>query len=349
MMIQSTTGRVLVLLVISASPLAAAETFPTFTDPAKAGPDFRVQGEYVGRIGNKITITAQVIALGGGKFDGILYGGGLPGAGWDGQTKFFFRGETKGGATHITGIFGERLMFPNPNFQGTIKEGVFRGTDLSFRNVLDDVSFVMKKVHRKSSTLGANPPKGAIVLFDGRIADEWVNGRIVEGNLLDVGVDSKRKFKDHFFHLEFRCPFMPTARGMSRGNSGVYVKKVWEIQIVDSFGWNAENRKYERLSIFAKCGGLHELFKPRVNMSYPPLSWQTYDVDYRTARFDRNGKRISPAMMTVRHNGVLIHDKTVLPPAPPGGNSREGRPGPLFLQNHGNPVRFRNIWVVENL
>ena len=77
MMIRSTTGRVLVLLVISASPLAADE-FPTFTDPAKAGPDFRVQGEYVGRIGNKITIAAQVIALGGDKFDGILYSGGVP-------------------------------------------------------------------------------------------------------------------------------------------------------------------------------------------------------------------------------------------------------------------------------
>ena len=107
MMIRSTTGRVLCLLVIFVSPLAAADKFPTFTDPAEAGPDFRNQGEYVGRIGNKIPIAAQVIALGGGKFDGILYSGGLPGAGWDGQTKSFFRGETKEGTTGITGIFGE--------------------------------------------------------------------------------------------------------------------------------------------------------------------------------------------------------------------------------------------------
>ena len=239
-------------------------------------------------------------------------------------------------------------MFPNPNLTGMIEDGVFRGTDLSFRNKLDDVSFEMKKVHRESSTLGAKPPKSAIVLFDGRNTDDWVNGRIVEDNLLDVGVESQRKFRDHSFHLEFRCPFMPTARGMQRGNSGVYVRKVWEIQIVDSFGWNAENRKYERLSIFGKCGGIHELFKPLVNMSFPPLSWQTYDVDYKAVRFDQSGERVVPAMMTVRHNGVLIHDKTVLPPAPPDGKNLEGRPGPLFLQDHGNPVRFRSIWVVEN-
>jgi len=335
------------LFLVCVSQLSAADRYPTFTDPAKAGQDFRIQGEYVGKIGNKLTIAAQVIALGKGKFDGVLYQGGLPGAGWDGKTKFFLRGETKGDVTQVTGIFGERLMFPNPNLRGTIENGVFRGTDESFSNVLDDVSFVMKKVIRKSSTLGDKPPAGSIVLFDGRHTGEWDNGRIVEGNLLDVGVESRRSFTDHFFHLEFRCPFMPTARGMHRGNSGVYVRKVWEIQIVDSFGWNAENRKYERLSIFAKCGGIHELIKPRVNMSLPPLLWQTYDVDYIAAKFGPNGKRISPAMMTVRHNGVLIHDRSVLPPAPPGAKSQEGRPGPLFLQDHGNPVRFRNIWVME--
>lgn len=336
-------------MLLFASQLVAAEKFPAFTDPTQAGPDSGVQGEYVGKIGNELTIAAQVIALGNGKFDGVLYGGGLPGAGWDEKTKFFLRGETKGETTHITAVFGERLGFPNPNFRGTIQKGVFRGTDHSFRNVLDDVSFVLKKVKRKSPTLGAEPPKGATILFDGRNTNEWEDGRIVEGDLLDVGVTSKRKFKDHFFHLEFRCPFMPTARGMQRGNSGAYVRGIWEIQIVDSFGWNAENRKYERLSIFAKCGGIHELVKPRVNMSFPPLRWQTYDVDYLAAKFDNSGKRISPAMMTVRHNGVMIHDKFVLPSAPPGSKSAEGLPGPLYLQDHGNPVRFRNIWVVEKM
>jgi len=143
---------------------------------------------------------------------------------------------------------------------------------------------------------------------------------------------------------------MPTATGMQRGNSGVYVKHEWEIQILDSFGWHHENRKFERLSRFGRCGGIHEMVAPRINMSFPPLTWQTYDIDFTMARFDVDGKKTSAATITVRHNGVVIHDRYVLPPVPPGraaSTTREGQPGPIFLQDHGNPVRFRNIWVLE--
>ena len=130
----------------------------------------------------------------------------------------------------------------------------------------------------------------------------------------------------------------------------LYVKNDWEVQILDSFGWHHENRKFERLSKFGRCGGIHEMIGPRINMSYPPLAWQTYDIELTMARFDASGKRTAPALMTVLHNGVSIHDKYVLPPVPPGRNasqSKERQDGPIFLQNHGNPVRFRNIWVVE--
>ena len=115
---------------------------------------------------------------------------------------------------------------------------------------------------------------------------------------------------------------MPTARGMNRGNSGVYVKRVWEIQIIDSFGWNTENRKFVRLSAFGRCCGIHEMVKPPVNMSFPPVSWQTYDVEFLAAKFDESGRKIVPAMMTVHHNGVLIHDKFVLPTTPPGAKTK---------------------------
>ncbi len=331
-------------------PAPAAERHAAYTDPAQAGPDFQVQGEYQGTLSNGMAIAAQVIAVGNGRFEGVVYAGGLPGAGWDEKTLFHFKGETRAETTHFAGIHGERLMFENPLFQGALQSGVFRGDAGMFRNVAGNTTFEMRKVDRRSPTLGSKPPPGAIVLFDGTGAGEWANGRLVDGDLLDVGTESKRTFRSHQFHLEFRTPFMPTAKGMARGNSGVYVNKVWEIQILDSFGWNEENRKFERLSDFGRCGGIHEMVQPRLNLSYPPLSWQTYDVEFTAARFDGAGNRVSPAMITVRHNGVLIHDRLVLPPVPPGGDvraSKEGQPGPLFLQNHGNPVRFRNIWVVE--
>jgi len=335
---------------LSGLTVNAAEKHAAYIDPSEAGPDFVTQGEYVGTLTNGAVIATQVIAIGNSKFEGVLYPGGLPGAGWDEKITYHFKGESSAGAIRFAGIHGERLMFENPNFRGTIENGVFRGRAEMFRNVADDANFEMRKVERRSHTLGAKPPPGAIVLFDGTNVDEWVGGKLVDGNLLNVGTTSKRLFGSLQLHLEFRTPFMPTAQGMARGNSGVYLKKVWEVQIIDSFGWNDQNRKFERLSDTASCGGIHEMVKPRLNMSYPPLSWQTLDVEFRDARFDETGHKVSPAMMSVRLNGVLVQDRFVLPPMPPGGDvkkAKEREPGPLFIQDHHNPVRFRNIWVVE--
>lgn len=338
------------LFVISLpnSHIDGREKFPSYLTPQEAGPDFQIQGEYVGKVGNSRTIAAQVIALGEGKFQGVLYLDGLPGAGWDERTMFHCAGERDGEQAQFHGIFGERIKFRDESFKGAISGGLFVGEAQMFLNVVKSPHFRLNKVHRQSPTLGAKPPPGAIVLFDGGHVDEWIDGKLEKGNLLGVGTDSKRKFRSVYIHMEFRCPFMPTARGMQRGNSGIYVKREWEVQILDSFGWNAENRKYERLSIFGRCGGIHEMIKPRLNMSFPPLSWQTYDIDFVAARFDDSSKKVAPAMMSVRHNGVLIHDRFVLPETPPGERpNNEKAAGPIFLQNHGNPVRFRNIWVIE--
>jgi len=337
------------LETMSSTSLGAEHT--AFTDPADAGADFQVQGEYVGRVGSELPIGIQVIALGNHQFQGVLYPGGLPGNGWDEATVFHIRGETtKDGRTTFQGVHGEGLKFANSNFRGWIREGVFTGEAHMFHSRLNDVEFRLKRVGRKSPTLGAEPPEGAIVLFDGTHVDEWVDGRLLDERLLDVGTTSKRNFGSIAIHLEFVCPFMPTARGMHRGNSGIYVKQEWEVQIVDSFGWHHENQKFERLSKFGRSGGIHEMIGPRINMSVPPLSWQTYDIEFAMAEFDASGRKTSPAMMTVRHNGVVIHNRYVLPPVPPGrdeSQSKERQRGPIFLQDHGNPVRYRNIWVEE--
>ena len=340
---------VLLSLETTASTCSSAD-LPVFTDPASAGTDFHVQGEYAGKVGAEFPIGIQVIALGNHQCQGVLYAGGLPGAGWNQSTVFHVKGKTHDGRTAFHGVHGERLMFANSNFNGSIREGVFTGEAHMFRGRLHNVKFRLTKVHRKSPTLAAKPPANAIILFDGTNVDQWQNGRLVDGRLLDVGTTSKRDFGSILIHLEFRCPFMPTARGMLRGNSGVYVKNEWEVQVIDSFGWHHENHKFERLSKFGRCGGIEEMVGPRINMSFPPLSWQTYDIEFTMAKFDASGKKTAPAVMTVQHNGVLIHDKYVLPPVPPGrdeSQSKERQRGPIFLQDHGNPVHFRNIWVVQ--
>jgi hypothetical protein len=134
-------------------------------------------------------------------------------------------------------------------------------------------------------------------------------------------------------HVEFIVPY----RCPSRGNSGVILQNCYEIQVLESFGAPPSP---------SGCGGLYVFRRPDVNMTFPPLSWQTYDVDFTAARFDAEGKMSERPIITVRHNGVLIHDKVVLPEK---GNIGKPTPagGPLHLQAHGSPVRYRNIWVVE--
>jgi hypothetical protein len=210
--------------------------------------------------------------------------------------------------------------------------------------------FELKKTVRLSPTLGAKPPQGAVVLFDGTSTDGWQqrNGQPIRWKLdkeekaMTVsggGIISKRKFAGHKLHLEFATPFMPKARGQGRGNSGVYLQGRYEVQVLDSYG--LEGRSNE-------CGGIYGVGAPRVNMCAPPLQWQTYDITFWAPRFDADGKKTENPRMTVVHNGVTIHEKVEVPKpttAHWGGDPKE--PNGVHLQDHGNPVRYRNIWVVE--
>jgi len=132
-----------------------------------------------------------------------------------------------------------------------IADGKITGKTPSGKN------FVMHKVTRKSKTLGLKPPPGAVVLFDGKDADEWNDGKMVDGNLLGSDISSKTKFRDHTVHLEFRLSFMPYARGQGRSNSGVYLQQRYEVQVLDSFGLKGQNNE---------CGGIYSQTAPRVNM-----------------------------------------------------------------------------------
>jgi hypothetical protein len=267
----------------------------------------------------------QIIAQGEGKFHAVGHMGGLPG---DGSTGKNFKGH------ETDGVLKEGVVtLPMGEWTGTIKDGV-----VTVRTSGGQELFSLKKVERKSPTLGAKPPEGAIVLFDGSTAEHFSGGKMTEDKLLMVGVTSKQSFQDFTLHLEFRLPFMPEARGQGRANSGLYLQDRYECQILDSFGLKGLNNE---------CGGFYSLRDPDYNMCFPPLAWQTYDIDFTAARFDEEGKKIKNAAATVRHNGVTIHKDYELPGPTPGGKPETSQAGPIQLQNHGNPVHFRNIWVVE--
>ena len=205
-------------------------------------------------------------------------------------------------------------------------------------------SFQMSKVYRKPASLGMAPPEGAIVLFDGNSYEEWNlwPGFVSDGTLKIVTKNtfvSKREFGDCRIHLEFCTPYMPKepTGAQSRGNSGVYVQGRYEVQVLDSFGEQPADNF---------CGGIYKVAKPLVNACLPPGEWQTYDITFYAPRFDESGQKTKNAEITVYHNGKLIHDKVELPHPTPGGVSdTEAKTGPLYLQNHGDAVQYRNIWI----
>ena len=330
MRISRAIGQVLALGLLSAAAVFAADKpeKKVFLDPKQAGVDFMLQGEYSGDItttDGMSKIGVQVIALGDGKFRAVGYPGGLPGDDWSGENKVQVESQLENGEVR----FGAKGIFGVLRKDGTITVENEDGQALG----------KLKKVHRKSDTLGQKPPKGAVVLFDGASADKFQGGKMTKDGLLEQGATSKQKFQGFKLHLEFMLSFMPDARGQGRSNSGVYMQGRYEVQVLDSFGLEGKNNE---------CGGIYTVSDPSVNMCYPPLSWQTYDVDFTPAKFDEAGKKTADARMTVRQNGVLIQDDVKIPKSTTAAPVKEGpQPGPLYIQNHGNPVRYRNIWLVE--
>lgn len=315
------------LLGIAASAMMAAG--PTYTDPAKADADFAYQGEYSGAMlvdGEESKVGLQIIALGGGKFHGVGYKGGLPGDGWDKERKVEGEGELKDGAVLFKGPDGHSAKITKEGATIIETEG---GKELC----------QLKKVNRASPTLGEQPPPGAVVLFDGKNSAAFEGGKVEEG-LLCPPVTSKQKFGSHKLHIEFLLPYQPEDRAQGRGNSGIYLQGRYEVQMLDSFGLKGEHNE---------CGGIYSVKAPDVNMCLPPLAWQTYDIEYTAAKYDGD-KVVSKPKVTVVHNGVMIHKEVELPSdrnttAAPAKAGPE--PGPIYLQDHGNPVRYRNIWVLE--
>jgi hypothetical protein len=285
----------------------------TYTSAAKAGAIFKLQGEYMG-----------VVAKSEKKIQIRLLEGGLPGLG------LLSKPTTKVVETEIDSS-QERGEAKKDDFVVVVKPNTLEISDATGKRL-----GVLSKLVRESKTLGARPPADAIVLFESDRINDFVGAKSGEDGHLGVGGTSKELFEDHHLHLEFRTPFQPDDAGQARGNSGVYLQGRYELQVLDSFGLAGESNE---------CGGIYQIAKPSINMCYPPLSWQTYDLDFAAAKYDASGQKTSNAKLTVRHNGITIHDGLDLPKGTPGKDPEANKPGPLFLQDHGNPVLYRNIWV----
>lgn len=244
---------------------------------------------------------------------------------------------------------GDILRYDDGNHWGEIKGDRFTGG----RHDDDNSSFQLQPYKLEPSSMGAKPPRKAIVLIDEDF-EEWrrfprgVSWDILEGGILQANprlgsIETKRRFGDCRLHLEFRLPYLPEKRGQDRANSGVFLQDMYEVQILDSYGlpgyWN-------------ECGAIYRISAPYLNMCLPPLQWQTYDIEFRAARFDREGNLTENARMTVVHNGVLIQKDLEMPRGTSGHAKKppalpRERPDAIRLQSHENCVQFRNIWVEE--
>jgi hypothetical protein len=209
-------------------------------------------------------------------------------------------------------------------------------------------------VEPAEGTIAPKPPKDAVVLFDGSDLDAWkspqggpATWKVADGYMETVPgsgpIATKGTFGDIQLHVEWAAPDPPHGVGQDRGNSGIYLMGQFEIQVLDSY----------KADTYAdgQAGAIYGQYPPLFNASRPPGQWQMYDIAFRRPRFDASGTLAEPARVTLFHNGILVQDNE----EPFGPTSwlkwlpytDQGARGPISLQDHDHPVRYRNIWLRE--
>jgi hypothetical protein len=332
-----------IISIALASCLCAAEK-PAAKPPAPkpaVEPDDGVQGEYSGALalpsGPVVTrkAEAKVVGEGGGSFRVVLTSEG------EKPLKVELTGKADGKKVPLAGKAGD------VEWKGMIEGGQ------SLVAESKDGKADLKWFVRKSPTEGEKPPAGAVVLLPFEAGkktalDAWTSlkGEPAPWTLLDDGaiqvkggnIRTKQEFTNVRVHVEFKNPYMPAASGQGRGNSGVYLQSRYEVQVLDSFGLAPKDNE---------CGGIYSVGAPKVIASLPPERWQTYDITFHAPTVV-DGKITKPATITVVHNGIEIHKDVKIDHVTTAGVTGPIKsPAPLMLQDHGNPVQFRNIWLVE--
>lgn len=318
----SMIGLSLLALLVLESHATGQNNRLVATELSQVDADYYLMGEYVGCVAGFGNMGLQVVPLGDGKFSAMAYQGGLPGNGWNRVKRVPLTGVSENGT----------LRLSSDSFEITV-QGVFA----SVHHAAGGYAGQLRKMLRRSRTLGRRPPGNALVLFDGLNASQLKNAKVRDG-LLQVGTELIPTFRDFEMHLEFMLPYMPYARSQGRANSGVYLQSRYEVQILDSFGLEGK---------FNECGALYRYIPPDQNMVFPPLTWQTYDITFRAPRFATDGEKISNARITVLHNGVPVHDHIEVERKTGAGKKEGPNPLPIKLQDHGNPVQFRNVWIID--
>jgi hypothetical protein len=315
-----------ILLIASTVYVRAAETG---TDPLMGV----YEGFWKASDGSKGRISAQIRSLGNGKNDGFVV---------------FYRSKAMEAVLKINGDNGKFEGVSVKNANGMIPLEVSGGAQIqngkltgNFKGGLGEGTFEGTMTHPRSRSLGAKPPKHAKVLFDGKpAADAWKDFHwkvTPEGTMIVQGGDihAKDKFSNYLLHVEFRTPSMPEAQGQARGNSGVYLQSKYEVQVLDSFGlFPLQNND---------CSAIYSLKAPEINACLPPGEWQTYDITY----VQGNPTTKKSPTITVVFNGFKVIDRYQLPASvlEKGTTAADDSDGFLKLQDHGNPVEYRNIWV----
>ncbi len=291
--------------------------------------DLGFQGEYRGWQQANLSSRSvqpmglQVIARGEGEFEAVKYAGGLPGERRFRSDRYQLQGRRSG---EFVELVGENFDIVLENSTALIfdKEGRPAGE--------------MARVERISPTMGLKPTAGAIVLFADGEPRGLKNPQVTEDGFLLAGTETAEAYQSFRLHAEFRLPFRPEATGQSRGNSGFYLQSRYEVQVLDSFGLEGEKNE---------CGALYKQRAPDVNMCLPPMQWQTYDIDFQAPVIDADGEKQRNARISVWHNGTLIHNDVEIVDKTGAGQPEGPHPLPTKIQDHGNPVVFRNLWLVE--
>lgn len=290
------------------------------------------------------TVTLKLIARGGDKYEGLFEVTGPQGSH---SFRLPITATTSADATQFAGEADLGGDHGKASWSGTLSSGTLTS---KWKDSKHDAAMTLHKAHLTSPTLGMQPPKDAIVLFDGTSTDEWldksgqpIKWQLVEDGAMEIApksgsIKSKQTFGDHRLHVEFKTPLMADKQGQARGNSGVYVQGRYEVQVLDSFGLPPKDNE---------AGGIYKASIPRENASLPPGEWQTYDIEFVAPTANDKGELAEAGEITVWHNGRLIHNKVPLKePTPSGLDSKIAGEQSLMLQDHSNPVQFRNIWAI---